>query len=336
MTTYKLLIQAVAGGTIYTSPILSNAPAIYAAIRREIRQFTTSDFVLDQLPNTYKIDFAWDICPLDWARQMLYLDKNKEYSLTWVGSDHKTKSISKAKIYLTVIPSAQYTDKRSVRITATILEPLIPTTLFSAYAWYRASSLALNDGDSVLEWSDISGNNRHLIAENGAQAFTFRENQLDVYPAVQALGTGTNNLVIQNNTSILDRCTVLQVFKLITSAGASLLYESSGGLGYYMGLQNQQVLLLNGGGIALGVNNELTMQYQQVGFRYNRGNYEFFVGSDTTTSGNNTQQGTPTNLTLGLSSLNGYSLVDMLIFDINITNTVLNNVRAYFTGRYGV
>jgi hypothetical protein len=198
MTKYKLLIQAVAGGTIYTSPVLSNAPAVYAESRREVRQFTTSDFILDRLPNTYRVDFAWDICSLIWAQQLLYLDKNIEYSLTWVGSDHRTKTIYRAKIYLTVIPNAQYIDKRSVRITATVLEliqPVIPDPAPNTYAWYKPETLtAYADGDRVSVWPDSSGNivgagdNRRLLEGSANLTLRLRANIVNGLDAVEWLG----------------------------------------------------------------------------------------------------------------------------------------------------
>lgn len=246
MATYKLLIQAVTGGTIYTSPVLSNAPAVYAASRREIRQFTTTDFVLDQLPNTYKIDFNWDICPLDWARQMLYLDKNIEYRLTWIGSDKKTKTIVRAKIYLTVIPNAQYIDKRSLKIIAKVLEFTSSLPIPQPKAWYRAESIrTVADGDLVSSWADISGNNYDLTIASwsASNVANFRAGVINSKAAVELIGYRAfdgqkRGYQMANDGFLLQQMTYFAVMNVIDTSSAGIIgADQVGGSATYQGTE---------------------------------------------------------------------------------------------------
>lgn len=65
----------------------------------------------------------------------------------------------------------------------------IPTDIAGLYAWYKASSLSLSEGDEVATWTDSSGNGRTMTgATGGASKPKFRTNLIAGYPAVE-LGT---------------------------------------------------------------------------------------------------------------------------------------------------
>ena len=65
----------------------------------------------------------------------------------------------------------------------------LPTDISGLYAWYKASSLSLSEGDEVSTWTDSSGNARTMTgATGGASKPKFRANLIAGYPAVE-LGT---------------------------------------------------------------------------------------------------------------------------------------------------
>jgi hypothetical protein len=367
MTTYKLLIQAVAGGTIYTSPILSNAPAIYAASRREIRQFTTTDFVLDQLPNTYKIDFAWDICPLDWARQMLYLDKNVEYKLTWVGSDKRIKIVLRAKIYLPVIPNAQYTDKRSMRITATVLQLTSNLPIPQPKAWYKASSiLTLADGDLVNTWSDISGNGYDLTPApwSASNVANYRANQINGKAVVdmisyRAFDGQRRAYQMANNGILFQKASIFFVASMFEYGGSGLLghdnpdnsaqglivtvtNETPGNIGVKV---TDNTLVFNGGSypgypetkptpysvVSLTVDFD-TGQYL---LRYNK-----TINRQGTNAGRAGVKNTPTKYVgrispIGLNNLD-MTLAELICYDAVLSESAIEQVENYLSTEYAL
>jgi len=60
-----------------------------------------------------------------------------------------------------------------------------PTDIAGLYGWYRASSFALNDGDTCGNWTDASGNGRTLTVTVTGGFPKFRTNQVAGYPAIQ-------------------------------------------------------------------------------------------------------------------------------------------------------
>ena len=107
----------------------------------------------------------------------------------------------------------------------------IPTDVATLYAWYKAGSLSLNEGDQVTTWLDSSGNGRTMT---GATAVTYkpfyRSNQLAGYPAVEL--NGTNQDYFTHDTfgwlANLASCTLFMVWKG-TSAGTGGIITSEGG-----------------------------------------------------------------------------------------------------------
>ena len=109
----------------------------------------------------------------------------------------------------------------------------IPTDVPTLYAWYKAGSLSLNEGDQIPSWLDSSGNGRTMT---GATALTikpvYRANQIAGYPAVEL--NGTNQDYFTNDAfgwlANLASCTLFIVWKG-TSASTGGIITSLGGNG---------------------------------------------------------------------------------------------------------
>lgn len=62
----------------------------------------------------------------------------------------------------------------------------LPTDVATLYAWYRAGTLVLNDGDQIASWGDSSGNGRTMTGITALSVKPrFYSNQLAGYPAVE-------------------------------------------------------------------------------------------------------------------------------------------------------
>ena len=66
----------------------------------------------------------------------------------------------------------------------------LPTDITGLYAWYRASSFSLADGDTCGNWTDSSGNGRTMVAGGVPK---FYVNQIAGYPAVLLGGPNLGN-----------------------------------------------------------------------------------------------------------------------------------------------
>lgn len=114
----------------------------------------------------------------------------------------------------------------------------IPTDIAGLYAWYKASSLSLSEGDEVATWTDSSGNGRTMTgATGGASKPKFRTNLIAGYPAVElgaTVGSGYFERVGFGWLTSLASHTVFIVWKpraagtggIVTSVGGGSLSEA--------------------------------------------------------------------------------------------------------------
>jgi|GEM_PF-608833 len=65
--------------------------------------------------------------------------------------------------------------------------------------WLDASTLGLNDGDSIASWTDVSGNNNHATQTVSLNKPLFRTNQLNGHPGIQFKGNYQNHLDLTSN-----------------------------------------------------------------------------------------------------------------------------------------
>ena len=76
----------------------------------------------------------------------------------------------------------------------------LPPDVATLYAWFKAGSLSLNEGDEVATWLDSSGAGRHMTGATGAGSKPkYRGNQIAGYPAVD-LGLNVGSGYFINST----------------------------------------------------------------------------------------------------------------------------------------
>jgi hypothetical protein len=110
----------------------------------------------------------------------------------------------------------------------------IPTDIPTLYAWYKAGSLLLSDGDEVSTWLDSSGHGRTMTgATSGASKPRYYSNQIAGYPAVEIVQADQGYLA---NASFgwlanLASHTLFIVYKVGLASASGGIITSLGGSG---------------------------------------------------------------------------------------------------------
>lgn len=104
----------------------------------------------------------------------------------------------------------------------------IPTDIAGLYAWYRASTFSLVEGDQCGNWADYSGNGRTLTVTPSSGYPKFRGSQLAGYPAIEIGGSA-----YFSNTGFgwLANHTIFVVFLTPNATQQNPTFTSSGGIG---------------------------------------------------------------------------------------------------------
>lgn len=103
----------------------------------------------------------------------------------------------------------------------------LPTDIAGLYAWYRASTFSLSEGDTCGNWLDSSGNGRTLTVTVGSGYPKYRGNRLSGYPAVEFAGGGYFS---NAGFGWLANHSIFVVFYTMNNTGQNPVFTSDGGI----------------------------------------------------------------------------------------------------------
>ena len=129
----------------------------------------------------------------------------------------------------------------------------IPSDIPTLYAWYRASTFTLQEGETCGNWIDSSGNGRTLVTGGTP---VYRANVLSGYPCIQYVlsEADVHSLGSFGWLANLANCTIFAVFAPgAIGGGNGSIFSSLGGSNHEgIGWNGTQVRMRNGAQNALG------------------------------------------------------------------------------------
>lgn len=125
-----------------------------------------------------------------------------------------------------------------------------PTSFSGLGLWYKADSLALNDGDLVSTWADQSGNSRDVTAA-GANRPTYKSAGLNSKPSVRF--TTSNSLALASDFTIAASTSLTGIVVAFYTADCSVIGHPTDNVQFRArrGGINVQGMFANGGGEAV-------------------------------------------------------------------------------------
>lgn len=219
-----------------------------------------------------------------------------------------------------------------------------PRAIAGLKFWVRAEDLALNNGDAVNSWTDLSGTGNTLTAVN-APTFYSTANTINGKPVVRFIHN-TNSLVNTSPTGVSasDSASIFFVLRSVTNNNHNVLIIGPVGTGarQILIVNTTGVLESNRSGLAVVASHAASWTVgliKQAAILQNGSSNIIFR-----LNGVQVQSSTPAstgyaagNLSLGVlpSSGLGVDLAELLFYDNRIADTDVTDIDCYLGTRYG-
>lgn len=220
--------------------------------------------------------------------------------------------------------------RRPGTIDSKLLGAEVPRTISNLQLWFRADSLDLDDGDSVILWKDESGNKRDAAQDLGSARPEFKKNIINGYPIIRFDGTANMSLVhavLQYNLS-----TYFLVWSRVGAANNdAVLMASSTTYAYLQYSALWYVFTAVSASIAMAADTFFLKScvYDNVNYqRYTNGSAE------TPQAGSGDALYTYIGGTAG-AVITG-DIAELIIYDRNLSTSERKNVEIYLNAKYSL
>lgn len=216
-----------------------------------------------------------------------------------------------------------------------------PTTIANLYAWWKADSLSLNDGDLVATWTDSSGNGRSQVQATDAKKPTYKTNIQNGKPGVLFPTTANSGMSYAGDPGVT-QTTFIVYSRVSAFSYYQRAIQNAGGNGPFIGPNNGTHTYYNGRYIT---GTSITNNVPIIATVIQQGPQIDTFYQDGTSKGFNSQNGSGSGYPngVGLSAggsgynepMNGY-IFEVLIYSRALNDFEKAEVEQYLSNKWNI